>query len=123
MDGALSVHGCGSVHAVVELREDATELHHLTGRYPLAPADFGPMSNALLITNNISRGRIDAFDPNTGNFLGPLRDASGKPIEIDGLWPIQFGQGGANGEPNELFFTAGNNNYGNGIFGVIRVAR
>ncbi|HEV3062824.1 MAG TPA: TIGR03118 family protein, partial [Vicinamibacterales bacterium] len=29
----------------------------------LAPADFGPMSNAILITNNIARGRINAFDP------------------------------------------------------------
>jgi integrase/recombinase XerD len=28
-----SVHGCGSVHAVVELREDARDLHHLTGHY------------------------------------------------------------------------------------------
>jgi hypothetical protein len=27
------VHGGGSVHAVVELREDASELHHLTGHY------------------------------------------------------------------------------------------
>ena len=34
VDGALPVHGCGSVHAVVELREDTTELHHLTGHYP-----------------------------------------------------------------------------------------
>jgi signal transduction histidine kinase len=29
-----SVHGCGSVHAVVELRKDVRELHHLTGHYP-----------------------------------------------------------------------------------------
>jgi hypothetical protein len=34
VDGALSVHGCGSVHAVVELREDVRDLHHLTGHYP-----------------------------------------------------------------------------------------
>jgi hypothetical protein len=33
VDGALSVHGCASVHAVVELREDARDLHHLTGHY------------------------------------------------------------------------------------------
>ena len=86
----------------------------------LAPADFGPMSNAILITNNTSRGRINAFDPKSGAFLGPLRDASGKAIEIDDIWAIQFGQGGgANGNPNQLFFTAGNNNYGNGTFGVI----
>jgi uncharacterized protein (TIGR03118 family) len=88
----------------------------------LAPSDFGPMSNALLIANNTSRGRINAFDPTSGAFLGPLRDTSGKAIEIDNVWAIQFGQGGtagSNGNTNQLFFTAGNNNYGNGTFGVI----
>ena len=88
----------------------------------LAPADFGPMSNALLVTNNSPHGRINAFDPKTGAFLGPLRDASGKAIEIDDVWAIQFGQSGiagSNGNPNQLFFTAGNNNYGSGTFGVI----
>jgi len=88
----------------------------------IAPDDFGPMSNALLITNNTEHGRINAFDPKSGAFLGPLRDASGKVIEIDDVWAIQFGQGGvagANGNPNQLFFTAGNNNYGDGTFGVI----
>jgi uncharacterized protein (TIGR03118 family) len=88
----------------------------------LAPADFGPMSGALLITDNTPRGRINAFDPKSGAFLGPLRDATGKAIEIDDVWAIQFGQGGAagsNGNPNQLFFTAGNNNYGDGTFGVI----
>jgi uncharacterized protein (TIGR03118 family) len=87
-----------------------------------APDNFGPMSNALLISNNIPRGRIDAFDPNSGAFLGSLRDTSGKVIEVDDIWAIQFGQGGmagANGNPNQLFFTAGNNNYGSGTFGVI----
>jgi uncharacterized protein (TIGR03118 family) len=88
----------------------------------LAPSDFGPMSNALLITNNTPHGQINAFDPKSGAFLGPLRDESGKVIEIDDVWAIQFGQGGpagANGNPNQLFFTAGNNNYGDGTFGVI----
>jgi uncharacterized protein (TIGR03118 family) len=92
----------------------------------MAPADFGPMSGALLITDNTPRGRINAFDPTSGAFLGPLRDASGKAIEIDDVWAIQFGQGGAagaNGNPNQLFFTAGNNNYGNGTFGVITFGR
>lgn len=92
----------------------------------LAPADFGPMSNAILVTNNTSRGRINAFDAKTGAFLGPLRDAGGKPIEIDGVWAIQFGKGGvagANGNTNQLFFTAGNNGYGSGIFGVITIGQ
>jgi uncharacterized protein (TIGR03118 family) len=90
----------------------------------LAPADFGPMSNAILISNNISRGRINAFNPETGQFLGPLRDASGQVIEVDNIWALQFGQdaaANANGAHNELFFTAGPNGYANGLFGVIRV--
>ena len=87
-----------------------------------APANFGPMSNAILISNNTSRGRINAFNPETGEFLGPLRDASGQPIEIDQLWAIQFGQGAAaNGPRNQLFFTAGPNAYANGLFGTITV--
>jgi uncharacterized protein (TIGR03118 family) len=86
----------------------------------LAPPDFGPMSNAILISNNISRGRINAFNPETGQFLGPLRDASGNPIEIDSVWALRFGQdGGPNGTHDQLFFTAGPNNYSNGLFGVI----
>ena len=86
----------------------------------LAPADFGPMSNAILISNNISRGRVNAFDPESGAFLGPLRDVNGNPIEIDNVWALQFGQdGGANGAHNQLFFTGGPNGYANGIFGVI----
>jgi len=84
-----------------------------------APANFGPLSNALLIANNTPRGRINAFDPKTGAFLGPLRDANGNAIEIDDVWAIRFGRGGANGKSNQLFFTAGNNNYGSGTFGVI----
>lgn len=90
-----------------------------------APPDFGPMSNAILISNNIPRGRINAFDAQTGKFLGPLRDAQGNPIEIDDVWALQFGHGQVGGPPsnngtvNQLFFTAGPNNYGNGLFGVI----
>src|SRR6266404_5534451 len=69
-----------------------------------APPDFGPMSNAILISNNISRGRVNAFNAETGQFLGPLRDASGNPIEIDNVWALQFGRGGgSNGTPAQLF--------------------
>lgn len=90
----------------------------------LAPPNFGPMSNALLISDNTPHGRINAFDPNSGQFLGPLRDASGQAIEIDDVWAIQFGQGeGANGNTTQLFFTAGNNNYGDGTFGVITLSQ
>jgi hypothetical protein len=82
------------------------------------------MSNAILVSNNIPRGRINAFDSSTGAFLDPLRDATGKPIEIDDVWALQFGQdGGPNGAHNQLFFTAGPNNYADGLFGVITFAQ
>jgi hypothetical protein len=79
------------------------------------------MSNAILISNNISRGRINAFDPSSGAFLGPLRE-NGKPIEIDNVWGLQFGMdGGPHTAHNQLFFTAGPDKYANGLFGVITV--
>ena len=31
--GRTFVHGCGSVHVVVELRKDVSDLHHLAGHY------------------------------------------------------------------------------------------
>jgi uncharacterized protein (TIGR03118 family) len=87
-----------------------------------APSNFGPFSNAVLIANNIKDGEINAFDPETGNFLGHLADGSGRPISINQLWGLDFGKGaGANGATNELFFTAGPDNYANGLFGVITV--
>jgi uncharacterized protein (TIGR03118 family) len=104
------------------LRHDAVHgpLHSPWG-IALAPADFGPMSNAILISNNISRGRINAFNPETGQFLGPLRSANGKVIEVDNIWALQFGHdAAANGAHNQLFFTAGPNGYANGLFGVIK---
>jgi uncharacterized protein (TIGR03118 family) len=91
----------------------------------LAPADFGVFSHALLI-GNVQGGRINAFDPNTGAFLGRMLDLHGNPIEIEGLWALAFGTDGhANGEANELFFTAGPTfppnilEYSDGLFGVI----
>jgi len=90
-----------------------------------APSDFGPMGNAILVSNNTSRGRINAFDPDSGDFLGPLRDANNNPIEIDEVWALQFGHDStsAGTSHKQLFFTAGPNNYGNGLFGVITVAK
>jgi uncharacterized protein (TIGR03118 family) len=87
-----------------------------------APKNFGPLSNTLLVTNNINKnGTINAFNPTTGQFVGTVRDAStGKPIFIDQLWGIGFGDGkGSNGAPNALFFTAGPSNNLAGTFGVI----
>ena len=86
----------------------------------VAPANFGPFSNALLIANNTNAGTINAFNPVNGTFLGRLKDASGKLIQIDQVWGIGFGDGkGKNGAANQLFFAAGPVNNFAGSFGVI----
>ncbi len=78
------------------------------------------MSGAILISNNTAKGQILAFSPESGQFLGELRDANGKAIEVDNIWALQFGQdGGPNGAHNQLFFTGGPNSYADGIFGMI----
>lgn len=85
----------------------------------LAPKNFGPASNALLV-GNLGDGSINAFNAKTGKFMTQLKDTTHKVIHIDGLWALAFGQGGGmNGNPNQLFFTAGPNGYLNGLFGVI----
>ena len=77
-----------------------------------------PFSNALLV-GNFGDGKINAFDPTTGAFLGTLTKADGTPIAIDGLWGIAFGNG-INGQPtNTLFFAAGPADESNGVYGRI----
>ncbi|MFY9560737.1 MAG: TIGR03118 family protein [Terriglobales bacterium] len=86
----------------------------------IAPASFGPLSNALLVSNNTNHGTINAFNALTGQFVGTVKDTNGKAIHIDQLWGIEFGGGTANnGRKNQLFFTAGPSNNLAGTFGVI----
>jgi|HubBroStandDraft_6_1064221.scaffolds.fasta_scaffold06403_9 uncharacterized protein (TIGR03118 family) len=109
--------------------EGGTFVKRLTQGAPLnqpwgiaaAPSNFGPLSNTLLISNNINNeGTINAFNGITGAFVGTVKDTNGKPIHIDQLWGIEFGGGTpANGATNQLFFTAGPSNNLAGTFGSI----
>jgi uncharacterized protein (TIGR03118 family) len=88
--------------------------------FAVAPSNYGPLSNSLLVTNNTNSGTINAFNLQTGQFVGTVKDTSGKNIIIDQLWGIEFGGGTANdGNTNQLFFTAGPHNNLAGTFGVI----
>jgi uncharacterized protein (TIGR03118 family) len=90
--------------------------------FAVAPSHFGPLSNTLLVSNNTNNGTINAFNAITGAFVGTVKDTTGKVIEIDQLWGIDFGDGlpkSNNGRANELFFTAGPNNNVDGTFGSI----
>jgi hypothetical protein len=52
--------------------------------------------------------------------VGTIKDTTGKAIQIDQLWGIDFGDGmGKNGPKNRLFFTAGPDNNFAGTLGVI----
>lgn len=109
--------------------EDGRFVKHVAQGPPLnqpwgiaaAPKNFGPLSNALLVSNNVNKsGTINAFNSVTGEFVGTMRDTNGNPIQIDQLWGIEFGGGTpANGAKNELFFTAGPDNNLAGTFGSI----
>ncbi len=90
----------------------------------LAPGSFGLWAEDLLV-GNFADGRINAFDPQTGLFLGTLLDPRGLPISIQGLWGLKFGNGGSGGDTNTLYFTAGIGAGGSpedhGLFGSITV--
>jgi uncharacterized protein (TIGR03118 family) len=73
----------------------------------LAPDDFGPLSNKLLV-GNVDDGLINAFDPVTGQYAGSLNLTGGGRFSIPGLWGLAFGNGNsANGPRNHLFFSSG----------------
>ena len=81
----------------------------------LAPSNFGGASNALLV-GNLADGFINAFNPNTGAFVGKSA------ISFEGLWSLIFGDGkGFNGKTNQLFLTSGPGGYSEGLFTVVNV--
>jgi uncharacterized protein (TIGR03118 family) len=83
----------------------------------LAPASFGRFGGALLV-GNFGDGRINAYNPKTGTHLGQLRGTDGKPIDIDGLWALMFGNGNA-AKTGELVFSAGPDEESHGLLGKI----
>ena len=88
--------------------------------FAVAPKNFGPLSNTLLISNNTNTGTINGFNLTTGKFVGTIMNSANKPIKINQLWALEFGGGtAANGKKNQLYFTAGPQNGLNGLFGVI----
>ncbi len=83
-----------------------------------APSNFGKFSGALLISM-AGNGWIGAFAPKTGKFLGWLSDATGYPLFADGIWGIEFGNGGQAGPKNTLYFAAGPSGGAHGLFGSV----
>ena len=84
----------------------------------LAPADFGTLSNALLV-GNFGDGTVNGFDASTGAFIGTVSDSTGKAFSASGLWGIAFGNGAGNQPKNTLFYAAGPNAETAGLYGRI----
>jgi uncharacterized protein (TIGR03118 family) len=87
----------------------------------LAPAGFGQFANRLLV-GNFGDGAINAYDIATGRFEGQLHGLNGRPIRIDGLWGLAFGNGFRNQPVDTLFFASGPNDETHGLYGRLDVA-
>jgi uncharacterized protein (TIGR03118 family) len=84
----------------------------------LAPSTFGAFGGDILV-GNFGDGRINAYDPVTGEFKGELSNPVGGPVSIDGLWGLRFAPATPGATPNTLFFTAGLNTEAAGLFGTL----
>ena len=88
----------------------------------LAPADFGLLSNALLVGNFGGAGKVAAFNAATGRFIDFMRGEAGQVLGLDGTWALQFGNGASLGDGNALYFAAGTEGEAGGLFGSLRYA-
>jgi uncharacterized protein (TIGR03118 family) len=127
-EGQEEIDGPGFGH-VVEYNEDGTlvmdfkdqgKLNSPWGMVIAAPS-FGAFANDLLVAN-FGDNNIVAFDPNTGEFIDYLRDTDGKPLTVEGVWALTFGNGVSLGDAKALYYSAGPNKEFDGVFGRINVA-
>jgi uncharacterized protein (TIGR03118 family) len=72
----------------------------------IAPATWGSFAGSLLV-GNFGDGTINAFNATTGATAGPLKDTSGNPLVIPGLWALAVGSGAQSEDPGTVYFTAG----------------
>jgi uncharacterized protein (TIGR03118 family) len=86
----------------------------------IAPDGFGGLGGALLV-GNFGDGRINAYDPATGAWMGTLRKRNGHALQIDGLWALMFGNG-TTAKTSTLLFSAGPDQESHGLFGAITAA-
>ena len=92
----------------------------------IAPPNFAGLSapggDPVLLVGNFKNGFINAFDAANGSPLGQLKDPDGEPIQIDRLWALQVGNGGAGGAADTVYFTAGIFDEAHGLFGALSTA-
>jgi uncharacterized protein (TIGR03118 family) len=83
---------------------------------------YGSLAKDTLLIGNFGDGKINAYslaDATRGytiKALGTLQDASGKALQVPGLWGLAF-------QESALYFTAGPNEEKDGIFGRLDVVK
>jgi uncharacterized protein (TIGR03118 family) len=80
----------------------------------IAPSGFGKFAGALLV-GNFGNGKIHAYDPDTGDFMGTLNDDHGNPVKIDGLWSLFPGP-----DDSTIMYSAGPDDESHGVVGQIK---
>jgi uncharacterized protein (TIGR03118 family) len=88
----------------------------------MAPESFGRFGGDLLV-GNFGDGKIHAFrvsdDLRRATLDGELTGTNHRPISIEGLWGLGFGNNSVAGSSDTLFFTAGPGDEEHGLFGKI----
>lgn len=109
----------GTFHRFATGKDAGGKLQEINSPWGLAlsPTNFGGHADQLLV-GNFGSGTIMSFEAD-GKFRGLLEGQHERPIVIDGLWGLAFGNGGNNGRPETLYFTAGPNGESNGLFGAL----
>src|SRR5438132_2925096 len=90
----------GAAHGFIDIFDTEGNLEkRFTSQGPLnspwgmawAPFEgFGGFNNALFV-GNFGDGSVNAFEFDSGAFLGKINNASGTPIHLPGIWGLQFG--------------------------------
>jgi uncharacterized protein (TIGR03118 family) len=71
----------------------------------LSPKIYGDLGQKLLV-GNFGDGKINIYDPVSGEFLGTILDQNGNPVYIEGLMALTLGTNNGAGMANELFFSS-----------------
>ena len=103
---------------LIDVWDDGGKLQAAWG-IAYAPDDFGGLSDTLLVSS-FADGTTTAFDYNTKKAIDYLRDETGKPLIVDGIWGTLFGNGASLGDTDSLYFAAGPEAAKDGVFGRLR---
>ena len=113
-------HGAG-LGAIDVFDESGTLLQQLVAKggalnapwgMTIAPSSFNEFAGALLV-GNFGDGKINAYDSNSGSFIGTLSKKTGAPLVISGLWGLDPVPSG------DITFTAGIKDESHGLMGLI----